>query len=174
MNKNEELLPYYEKAKERLNYDPKTGVFSRYLKLFNKHKEVGNIANHGYMRVGINLNGIQRSILLHRLAWYIHYGSLPNIIDHIDGDVLNNSIKNLRSCTQQQNTYNRKIRKDNKTGYKGVSWSPRLNKWYSQIQIKGEKMHLGCYDSMSDAIKAYEYKAEELFGEFKRNKGEEL
>jgi hypothetical protein len=90
------------------------------------------------------------------------------VVDHIDGDSLNNQCYNLRVCTQQQNLMNIKIRKDNTSGHKGVHWYKQTNRWQAQISYLGKKIHLGFYKNKSDAISAYENKANELFGEFRR------
>ena len=45
----------------------------------------------------------------HRLIFMMHYGYMPDYIDHVDGDGFNNKIENLRECTAQQNQFNRKF-----------------------------------------------------------------
>lgn len=57
----------------------------------------------------------------HRLIYLWHHGFMPTMIDHIDGNTLNNRIENLRAVTSSQNQFNRKINKNNSTGYKGIS-----------------------------------------------------
>jgi hypothetical protein len=79
----------------------------------------------GYRR--IQLDG--KNVGIHRLIFMMHHGYLPKYIDHIDNNRSNNSIENLRECTQQQNLQNQTLRKDSKSGVKNVSWSPRHKSW---------------------------------------------
>ena len=86
-----------------------------------KHgKKKGNKAEYphsaGYLAVSIN----GRTTMAHRVIWMYHHGYLPKMIDHIDGNKLNNDIKNLRIANASQNQHNRRINKDNKTGVKGM------------------------------------------------------
>jgi hypothetical protein len=168
INKNKEFLPYYEKARDVLDYDAETGVVTRFVKSSNSHKEAGAVNDKGYRQIGVTLSGIKRDLLAHRLAWFITHGELPNVIDHVDGDRLNNAIKNLRSGTQQENTFNTEKRTNNTSGYKGVSWSKSSEKWHSQIKYNGKSIHLGFFNCPKEASMVYETKSRELFGEFYR------
>ncbi len=98
------------------------------------------------------------------------------IVDHRDcaspiGNLathkLNNRRSNLRSATTQQNARNRKVRSDNKSGYKGVS--KRRTTFAATISIdKGKRLHLGTFRSAEDAARAYDSAAQKYFGEFAR------
>lgn len=88
--------------------------------------------------------------------------NLLNQIDHINGDKLNNQRDNLRSATNSQNRANSKSK--NKTGYKGVT--KKRNKWQAQINVDGQKIYLGTFDSPEEAHQAYIKAAERYFGEF--------
>lgn len=73
---------------------------------------------HGYIRVQFQ----RKKILGHRLAWELYYGeTAPEFIDHINGDVSDNRIINLRPATHGQNQHNRAKYSNNKTGIKGIS-----------------------------------------------------
>jgi hypothetical protein len=86
------------------------------------------------------------------------------VVDHIDGNGLNNCRSNLRICTIVENQRNSKGW--SKTSrYKGVSWSKK-NKWASAISLNFKRIHLGYFDNEIEAAKAYDKKAAELFGEF--------
>ena len=89
-------------------------------------------------------------------------------VDHIDGDPLNNRRSNLRICTHNENMTNRKISKNNTSGFKGVYWSKRDNNWRSQIKYNNKRIHLGCFDSLEEATKARKDAEEKYFGEFNR------
>ena len=69
----------------------------------------------------------------HRLIFMMFNGYLPKYIDHIDGNLKNNSINNLRQATDSQNNYNQKMPKTNTSGIKGVSWDKNRNKWHVQV-----------------------------------------
>ena len=169
MNKNEELLPYYEKAREDLNYDRTTGIFTWRVSN-SKRVKIGNFAgylNHnGYRQIKATINGKPKHLLAHRLAWFIYYGELPNTIDHINGMKDDNKITNLRSCTHQQNSFNTGKQTNNKSGYKGVSWYNSRGSWRAQIHHNGKVIHLGYFNSAKEASEAYQTKAKELHGEF--------
>lgn len=106
--------------------------------------EAGTIDARGY-RV-VKFNGIVQKA--HRVIFMMHHGFMPDYIDHVDGNRLNNKIENLRQATVQQNNHNASIRKDNKSGAKNVNWSNRLNKWIVQISCDGKKKHIGCFEDL--------------------------
>jgi hypothetical protein len=71
----------------------------------------------------------------------MHYGYIPSIIDHIDGNPLNNNIKNLRPATEMQNHHNMGISKRNKSGIKGVCWDKSKNKWFARCNFDYKSHH---------------------------------
>ena len=95
-------------------------------------------------------------------------GVLPGIvIDHINGNPLDNRKSNLRICTLGENARNaRKTRGTSK--YKGVRWYKPLRKWRAQIWHNNKSIHLGYFTNEQEAAKIYNKKAKELFGEFAR------
>jgi len=88
------------------------------------------------------------------------------IVDHIDGNPLNNQRGNLRVCTQAENACNRKTYKNNKSSVKGIYWMPRQNAWAARITKSGKRLFLGYYKKLEDAAKAYKNAADNLHGEF--------
>lgn len=88
------------------------------------------------------------------------------IIDHANWNGLDNRKENLKFCTNGENLSNSGLRKNNKSGFKGVSWRPKFRKYISQIKHNGEKVYLGLFLSRIEAAKAYDKKAMELKGEF--------
>lgn len=94
--------------------------------------------------------------------------SSHEIVDHIDGNSLNNTRSNLRICTRAQNCLNSKRPKHNTSGYKGVAWSKKNNKWQATIKFNGKLHWLGLFDTPEEAHKAYCKAATELHGEFAR------
>jgi predicted PolB exonuclease-like 3'-5' exonuclease len=104
----------------------------------------------------------------------IEYRSLSNeimqkfdrIYDHKNIDFLDNRKDNLRECTHQQNSFNRR-KADNpnlSSKYKGVS--AKKNRWCSRIMLNGKPIHIGYFDTELEAALAYNKKAVELHGEF--------
>ena len=89
-------------------------------------------------------------------------------IDHSDNNGLNNQKSNLRVATHWQNLANRALQKNNTSGYRGVSWSKQAKKWWAQIYVDSKTMHLGLFDDVKDAARAYNEAAIERYGEFAR------
>ena len=95
-------------------------------------------------------------------------------IDHINHNGLDNRRCNLRICTSQQNTFNRKKNENCSSRYKGVSLHLGRFKngkryksfWESRIKFKSVQIYLGSFTNEIDAAFAYDVKAKELFGEF--------
>ena len=129
----------------------------------SKHDKAGYYSDNGYHY--IYLSG--RSYSTHRLMWLYHYGYMPKMIDHIDGNPKNNSIENLRECNHQENSFNRKASKNNKTGYKNVYL--RNNKYMVQLRIDGKLHHFGSYVSLDDAVKVATDQRNKLHKEFANN-----
>lgn len=76
--------------------------------------------------------------------------------DHINRDKLDNRRINLRSVDTSINAYNSKLRIDNSSGHKGVSWSKSKNRWRADIQVKGKQVSLGIFRELKDAVSARE------------------
>lgn len=109
--------------------------------------EIGFRHSAGYRQTSFQ----GKRYMLHSLVFAYHHGYFPKMIDHIDGDRLNNRIENLRECDIKQNGYNSKKRIDNTSGHKGVSWSKSVNKWYVRIHIGDTYKYLGVYDDFDEA-----------------------
>lgn len=91
------------------------------------------------------------------------------LVDHRNGDSLDNRRANLRLCSYSQNTANSAIRRDNTSGRKGVSFqSGRKKPWIAKIQVEGRERYLGHYSTAEEAGEAYRIGAIEAFGEFAR------
>ena len=88
------------------------------------------------------------------------------VVDHIDGNGLNNRKSNLRICTKAQNVHNSRPRTNTSSKYKGVFWNKANKKWSATIH-KGDKWtYIGGFDDEKEAARAYDRKAAEFFGEF--------
>jgi len=90
------------------------------------------------------------------------------VIDHINGDPLDNCRNNLRIVTQQQNNMNLSMRKTNKSGVSGVCWHKRNDNWQATIRYKYKQIYLGSFDTLEEATKARKDAEMKYFGEFAR------
>ena len=86
--------------------------------------------------------------------------------DHHNRDTLDNRRHNLRPATNQKNTWNTGMRITNRSGYRGVSWKKYNRKWAAQINRDGKRVHLGLFESASDASLVYEEAAKRIYGDF--------
>lgn len=121
---------------------------------------------------GVIRNGVRYArIAASGKAVYLHHLILPAVrgmtVDHKNGDGLDNRRSNLRYATHSQNSRNAKKR-DNLSGYKGVSWHDKANRWHARIWTGEKSRHLGLFDFPEDAADAYDTAARELYGEFAR------
>jgi hypothetical protein len=107
-----------------------------------------------------------RSYFLHREI----LGAQPGqIVDHIDGDGLNNTRANLRICSASENGWNTAPRRGAKSSqYKGVCFSKKEQKYVVYIQKSGERLRIGCFVEEVAAAKAYDAAARILHGRFAR------
>lgn len=128
----------------------------------NAGQEAGTLGQIGRMYVQVD----KKKYLVHRVVWFLHHGSCPEFLDHIDGNPLNNKIENLRPATKQQNAMNRKIRKDNSTGLKGIY--PKGTRFASSICLNGKSKYLGVFETKELAAEAYSKAAQLNFKEYAR------
>jgi len=110
-------------------------------------KKAGTIDSKGYSAITVNRK-IYRG---HRLIFLYHHGYLPEIIDHIDGNRLNNRIENLREATQTENLQNAKKRTNNVSGIKNVHWCNQKQKWVVKLCVKGKRIYGGFFENLDDA-----------------------
>jgi hypothetical protein len=104
---------------------------------------------------------------MHRTIMNLPIGDKRHV-DHINGDSFDNRKCNLRVCEPIENWWNAKIRSDNTSGYKGVSWSKSNAKWSARIKKSGKRVHLGYFEKAEDAYAAYCKAAKDLHGNFAR------
>lgn len=154
-----------EYLKSRLKYNQSNGIFSWINDQSNRKTKgiAGGLDSLGYRRIKID----GKLYLAHRLAFLYVNGFFPSdCADHVNGERDDNSWENLRACTLAQNQRNRKIAKNNTSGFKGVSWMKDRDKWRGDIKKFGKNVHVGIFKSLEEAKKAVIKKREELHGEF--------
>lgn len=95
-----------------------------------------------------------KTIRMHRVLMSQIYDLTEKIVDHIDGNKVNNRIENMRVCTAQQNSFNHNLHKSNKSGINGVYWDKRINKWVARAKLNYKNIWIGYYDNLEDAAKA--------------------
>ena len=88
------------------------------------------------------------------------------LVDHKDGDGLNNCKNNLRVTTLQKNAMNQRLSKANTSGFKGVYFLKNYKKYRANIRFNKKLIYLGDYVKIEDAVGAYDNAAVKYFGEF--------
>lgn len=157
-----------QSLKSVVSYDEETGIF-----LWNKStggSTKGDVAGSKSLRGYIYIQIDGKMHQAHRLAWIYMYGVEPDLIDHINGNRTDNRASNIRSCNKYENSWNSKIRKDNKSGVKGVSWNKCASKWQAIISVNGVKKYLGLYEDVKSAELIIKKERERLHGEFSRHR----
>lgn len=143
--------------KERLNYNPKTGIFI-WIKPnpMAKKMKAGDVAGtkskrDGYIR--IKFNG--KSYLAQRLAFLWMEGRFPkHQMDHDDRDRSNNKWDNLGELTLGKNLRNKSLYKNNSSGTNGIYFEEKSGKWRARIRVNNKMIHLGRFIEKDNAIKA--------------------
>lgn len=90
------------------------------------------------------------------------------LIDHKNGNGLDNQRNNIRRCTQAQNARNRRNQKNNVSGVKGVRQVPGSGRWMARIRKDGVSNYLGMFDTKEAAGIAYDIAASRLHDDFAR------
>jgi hypothetical protein len=127
--------------------------------------EAGATNKRGYRE--IHFDG--KLHLRHRLIWFYVFGVLPFAVDHENGIEAGDGIWNLRPTDQSENTKNQTRQARNKSGHTGVDWYAPSGKWRASIRSDGERVHLGHFEKLEDAVAARK-QAERLYG-FHQNHG---
>ena len=103
-----------------------------------------------YHQVDLWKNKKRKAYKVHKLVAqaYLENYSEDLHVDHIDGNIQNNHISNLRMVTHQQNHFNR-------TKAKGYCWDKKAEKWKAQIKVNYKAKYLGSFDTEAEARDAY-------------------
>lgn len=118
---------------------------------------------YGYAARSAVVDGKRGVIYMHRLILNAPKGT---DVDHIDGNRVNNSRRNLRLCTRLENLQNSKKRDGTASRHKGVDWLSANHKWRARIRHHGKTITLGCFATEGEAALAYNEAAINLFGPF--------
>lgn len=109
-----------------------------------KEKHAGWLNNTGYLRMSFK----GTKILVHQVVFLWHYGYIPKMLDHINGNRLDNRIENLRECSPYENQLNSKTRVDNKSGCRNVSFSTERNQWNVRCNVQGKRKYIGIFEDL--------------------------
>lgn len=157
-------LPSREKLREMFRYDGDRGLLiwaspplsspvGKVVRKMSHTRLIGRPAlntddGNGYLYGQIN----GQRYRAHRVIWKYHFGSEPELIDHIDGNPKNNRIENLRSADHSLNACNRVRRRSNTSGHTGVSAVGK--KWKATYRLRGTDHYLGVFDTKAEAVSA--------------------
>jgi len=122
-----------------------------------------HVSNDNYARRTIYNDKLFKALFMHREIMKVSKGLL---VDHINGNSLDNRKLNLRICTNSQNLRNRLKNINNTSGYKGVRLINSTKKWRAQIWLNSKYYHLGLFNNIKDAARAYNEAAVKYHGEF--------
>lgn len=128
--------------------------------------KAGSYDKDGYLRVQISCGKARFHARVHRICWFLFYGTWPSRVDHIDGDKVNNRIDNMREASGSENMINRKTFASNTSGRKGVSYSSRRDVYVAYINHSGKRVPLGEFKDFKSACLAREMAEIKFHGEF--------
>ena len=116
------------------------------------------ILKNGYHQIGLYKSGKGKSYFIHKLVAFAFLENPDNKsqADHMDRDVNNNSLSNLRWCNRSENQQNTAKRKDCTSKYIGVYWNNCNKKWRAQMSIGGKNKHLGSFVNEIDAAREFD------------------
>ena len=164
-----------QQVSSELNYDPDVGTLvwkdgqqNRVRR--NKRRITGMTAGRkrkdGYIQFWL----YGQPYLAHRVVWLLMTGAWPVLhIDHVNGVRDDNRWINIRQASGSENMCNARLRSNNTSGQKGVSWDRRTRSWSVLIQLNGVNRRVGRYKTFEEACAARATSAERLHGDFARN-----
>jgi hypothetical protein len=143
-------------------------VFGNVKSFHGKEKIIKKIIRSEYYYVNLWKNGKQCRIDVHQLMAITYLNHIPCgmklVINHIDGNKLNNYLSNIEIVTNRANTSTcfRKNKNSFTSKYVGVYWHKTYKKWISRIRTNGNHKYLGSFDLEIEASNAYQYELSKL------------
>lgn len=157
-----------ERLKELFDYQNGQLIWKVKKARANKGDIAGcNALAKGIMYRQTKIDGKQYRV--HCLVFLLHHGYLPNLIDHIDGNGLNNRIENLRATNARNNALNSKLKSSNTSTSKNVYWNSQRRKWMVQAIVDGKQKYFGLYDDLELADLVATEVRSKFHGQFARH-----
>ncbi len=162
-------LPTIKLSDVKEKYEYHQGGYLVYAKTVGGHvvkgRRAGTADKDG--RAVVVVNGKLRQAS--QVIFLICHGYLPEMVDHINGDVSDNRIENLRAADKYTNQWNSKKSTRNTSGVKGVYFKKRIGMWVTKVQVKNRRYSAGQFNSLEAAAAAVRILREKLHGEFCRH-----
>lgn len=181
MKLDKSIFPRWQDLVTIFRYDPETGFLywartRPYRHFKNKHAFNAWHGRFAGKRIDYNI-GEYLAVRLDGRLWLVHdivYAmchrinppDMPDMIDHKDENKENNLLDNLRPANKSENMCNTSIRADNTSGYKGVAWNERSQKWMAYYDKDGKRTYLGTFDDKEIANTVRRAAVEKAHGEF--------
>lgn len=116
-----------------------------------------SVDGNGYYLINLSKEGKRKAIKVHQLVAMAFLGHKPNgmdrVVDHVNGDKLNNNVSNLQLTTNRENTSKDRV---GSSKFIGVSWHKQMKKWRVEIRINGPKVFLGLFHNEEEAGRRYQ------------------
>ena len=141
------MIPTTLRVRELFNYLPETGELI--WKISQAPRAiVGSVAGYARSDNRIFVCVDSKKYRAHRIVWLWHGRQLPQRLDHINRNPLDNRIENLRVCTNAENGWNAKKSKANVSGIKGVNWNGLNKNWRVKLMVHGKYVEVGSFDDL--------------------------
>ncbi len=156
------------------NYKASTKIDLEFLPEIKKHKiyiRKSGVKEYAAFSGIENEEGSGKKYFVHRYVMHLRNKkyNIDEVVDHINGDSLDNRLSNLRICTQKENSCNNRGTELTKK-IKGVNWLKVNKRWTARIMYNYKNIHLGNYFTYAEAVLARIKKEQELFKEYGPNK----
>lgn len=157
---------FESKLRERVRYDPESGLFFRLSGPNPSRWPPGPIRLTKMPKGYLSFRFEGRLLLAHRAAYFLMTSSWPDQIDHRNGEKSDNRWVNLRAATRFENQTNINM-PIGRSATRGCHISHNRSKPYrAQIAVNGTKIHIGYFATAKEAADAYKEASLSGHGEF--------
>jgi hypothetical protein len=165
-----QALPSYARLHELFEYRDgwlfyKNDVYTKVgvLTKITKGTKAGGVHPFGYVKMRVD----GKMYMGHRIVWKMFNKDFETgTLDHINNNRSDNRIENLRLASRIENNQNAVIRKDNKSGVKGVYWNPRDKYYTAAISYGGKRKVLGNFKNLALATEFVQLARDMVHGDF--------